>query len=101
MKIFQLIVIFAVCVGLLEFCRSESISIDITQNNQYQTYYRNLVKRENSKLIEEHNRNKSNQYQLKENKFLSLTNEEFYAMYTMEIRIDEDRPKIIGLNFAQ
>jgi hypothetical protein len=64
----------------------ESIFPDIGSSNQYQKLYRELVKAENSKMIEEFNQDQAHGFQLSPNKFISLKNEEFRSLYATNVK---------------
>lgn len=64
----------------------ESIFPDFKSSNQYQKIYRELVKAENIKMIEEFNQDHAHGFKLSANKFLSLKNDEFLSIYTTDVK---------------
>lgn len=64
----------------------ESIFPDIGSSSQYQKLYRELVKAENSKMIEEFNQDQAHGFKLSANKFISLKNDEFLRIYTTNVK---------------
>lgn len=64
----------------------ESINPTIEANNQYQKIYRELVKAENAKMIQEFNQDQAHGFKFSPNKFLSLKNDEFLRMYATTVK---------------
>ena len=77
----------------------ESINPTIEADNRYQQLYRELVKAENTKMIQDFNEDQAHGFKLSPNKFLSLKNDEFLRMYATNVK-ESDYIQEVSLNLS-